>query len=102
MRDQSANAAVQGIGIDGETVRLTTAQAIVRFLQAQYSERDGVRRRVIPAVWGIFGHGNVASFSQALEEVGDELPYHQPKNEQAMVHAAIGFAKANDRLSTFA
>ncbi|MGV1050151.1 MAG: 3D-(3,5/4)-trihydroxycyclohexane-1,2-dione acylhydrolase (decyclizing) [Solirubrobacterales bacterium] len=84
------------------TVRLTTAQAIVRFLGAQHSERDGIRRRVVPAVFGIFGHGNVASFSQALDELGDGLPYYQPKNEQAMVHAAIGFARANDRLSVLA
>ena len=84
------------------TVRLTTAQAIVRYLQVQFSERDGVRQRVIPAVFGIFGHGNVAAFSQALVEYGNELPYHQPKNEQAMVHTAIGFAKANNRLATLA
>jgi 3D-(3,5/4)-trihydroxycyclohexane-1,2-dione acylhydrolase (decyclizing) len=102
MSDQDSGAVAEATAGAERTVRLTTAQAIVRFLQVQYSERDGVRRRVIPAVWGIFGHGNVASFSQALEEVGNELPYHQPKNEQAMVHAAIGFAKANDRLATLA
>ncbi len=102
MSDQIGSAAVESAERAGETVRLTASQAIVRFLQAQYSERDGIRRRVVPAVFGIFGHGNVASFSQALEELGDELPYYQPKNEQAMVHTAIGFAKANDRLSTLA
>jgi 3D-(3,5/4)-trihydroxycyclohexane-1,2-dione acylhydrolase (decyclizing) len=85
-----------------ETVRLTAAQALVRFLQAQYSERDGRRRRVIPAMFGIFGHGNVAGVGQALGEVGSELPYYQPKNEQSMVHTAIGFAKANERLATLA
>lgn len=84
------------------TVRLTASQAVVRFLQAQHSERDGVRRRVIPAVFGIFGHGNVSAFSQALSESSATLPYHQPKNEQSMVHAAIGFAKANERLATLA
>jgi len=84
------------------TVRLTTAQAIVKFLQVQHSERDGVRRRVIPAVWAIFGHGNVLGLGQAIEEVGEGLGYHQPKNEQAMVHAAIGYAKGCERLSTFA
>jgi 3D-(3,5/4)-trihydroxycyclohexane-1,2-dione acylhydrolase (decyclizing) len=84
------------------TVRLTAAQAVVRFLQVQYSERDGERRRVIPAMFGIFGHGNVAGIGQALGEVGTDMPYHQPKNEQSMVHTAIGFAKANNRLATLA
>lgn len=83
-------------------VRLTAGQAIVRYLAAQYSERDGVRRRVVPATLGIFGHGNVCGLGQALEQERDLMPYYQPKNEQAMVHMAIGFAKANDRLSTIA
>jgi 3D-(3,5/4)-trihydroxycyclohexane-1,2-dione acylhydrolase (decyclizing) len=85
-----------------ETVRLTAAQALIRFLQVQFSERDGERRRVIPAMFGIFGHGNVAGLGQALGEVGTGMPFHQPKNEQSMVHTAIGFAKANDRLATLA
>jgi len=84
------------------TVRLTVGQAVVRYLRAQWSERDGVRQRVIPAMFGIFGHGNVCGLGQALEEYGDELPFHQPKNEQSMVHTAIGYAKATRRLSTFA
>jgi 3D-(3,5/4)-trihydroxycyclohexane-1,2-dione acylhydrolase (decyclizing) len=85
-----------------DTVVLTAAQAIVRFLQVQYSERDGVRRRLIPGMLGIFGHGNVAGMGQALAEVGDDLPYYQPKNEQAMVHTAIGYAKSQSRLATLA
>ncbi len=84
------------------TVRLTAAQAIVRFLQVQFSERDGVRRRVVPGLFAIYGHGNVCGLGQAVDELGDELEFFQPKNEQAMVHTAIGFAKANDRLSTLA
>jgi 3D-(3,5/4)-trihydroxycyclohexane-1,2-dione acylhydrolase (decyclizing) len=93
----------QAPSVDSEgTVRLTTSQAIVRFLQSQWSERDGVRRRLIPAVFGIFGHGNVCGFGQALEEYGSELPLYQPKNEQAMVHIAIGFARASNRLATLA
>jgi 3D-(3,5/4)-trihydroxycyclohexane-1,2-dione acylhydrolase (decyclizing) len=84
------------------TVRLTTAQALVKFLQAQSSERDGRSRRLVPALFGIFGHGNVSGLSQALIEYGAELPYYQPCNEQSMVHTAIGFAKANHRLATFA
>ena len=85
-----------------ETVRLTLSQAVVKYLQAQYSERDGVERRFIQGIWGIFGHGNVSGLSQALVEYGDELPYHQPTNEQSMVHAASGFARANRRLATMA
>ena len=54
------------------TVRLTVGQAIVRFMSEQYVERDGVQQRFIAGVWGIFGHGNVAGFGQALEELGDE------------------------------
>jgi 3D-(3,5/4)-trihydroxycyclohexane-1,2-dione acylhydrolase (decyclizing) len=84
------------------TVRLTTAQALVRFLQSQYSERDGMRRRLIAGMFGIFGHGNVAGLSQALSEYGTSLPFYRPCNEQAMVHTAIGFAKANQRLATLA
>src|SRR5665213_2624487 len=83
-------------------VNLTTAQAVVRFLQSQYSERDGHRRRLIPAIFGIFGHGNVTGLGQALREYGQDLPYYQPCNEQSMVHTAIGFAKANERLATLA
>jgi 3D-(3,5/4)-trihydroxycyclohexane-1,2-dione acylhydrolase (decyclizing) len=85
-----------------QTLRLTVGQALVRYLQVQWSERDGVRRRLIPAVFGIFGHGNVCGLGQALEEHGTELPFHQPKNEQSMVHTAIGYAKAMQRMSTLA
>ncbi|HEY3079780.1 MAG TPA: thiamine pyrophosphate-binding protein, partial [Chloroflexota bacterium] len=86
----------------GATRHLTVAQAIVEYLQVQYSERDGQRRRLIPAIWGIFGHGNVAGLSQALVERGRDLPYYQPFNEQSMVHTAIGYAKTNLRLATLA
>src|SRR5436190_10411216 len=85
-----------------ETIRLTMAQAVVKYLQAQFSERDGKSRRLIPAVFGIFGHGNVAGLGQALFEYGGELPYRHCWNEQAMVHTAIGYAKANRRLATLA
>jgi 3D-(3,5/4)-trihydroxycyclohexane-1,2-dione acylhydrolase (decyclizing) len=83
-------------------IRLTVAQAVVRYLQVQHSERDGVRQRLIPAMFGIFGHGNVAGMSQALYEHGTELPYFQPCNEQSMVHTAAGYAKATGRRATFA
>jgi len=85
-----------------QTIRLTMAQAVVKYLQTQYSERDGERRRLIPGMFGIFGHGNVAGLGQALYEYGRDLTYYQPCNEQSMVHTAIGFAKANLRLSTLA
>jgi 3D-(3,5/4)-trihydroxycyclohexane-1,2-dione acylhydrolase (decyclizing) len=84
------------------TRRLTTAQALVRFLVAQWSERDGVRRRAVPAVCGIFGHGNVCALSAALAEREGDLRFIQPKHEQAMVHTALGYAKAMRRLATFA
>ena len=88
---------------DYPTTRLTMAQAVVNFLKVQHSDRDSERRRLIPAVFGIFGHGNVAGLGQALEECGGtELPYYQPCNEQSMVHTASGFAKANLRLATLA
>ncbi|MFI8965565.1 3D-(3,5/4)-trihydroxycyclohexane-1,2-dione acylhydrolase (decyclizing) [Streptomyces sp. NPDC053493] len=78
--------------------RLTVAQALVRFLAAQYTERDGVRRRLVTATWGIFGHGNVAGIGQALVEYPGLMPYHQGRNEQAMVHAAVGYARQSHRL----
>ncbi|MCM1975016.1 3D-(3,5/4)-trihydroxycyclohexane-1,2-dione acylhydrolase (decyclizing) [Streptomyces sp. G1] len=82
------------------TVRLTVAQALVRFLSAQYSERDGVRHRLIAGTWGIFGHGNVAGVGQALLEAGESaMPFHQGRNEQAMVHAAVAHARHLNRLS---
>ncbi|MFE5830288.1 3D-(3,5/4)-trihydroxycyclohexane-1,2-dione acylhydrolase (decyclizing) [Streptomyces sp. NPDC056508] len=84
------------------TVRLTTAQALVRFLAAQYTERDGERRRLIAATWGIFGHGNVAGIGQALVESASPMPFHQGRNEQAMVHAAVGYARQSNRLSAHA
>ncbi|MGI5208508.1 3D-(3,5/4)-trihydroxycyclohexane-1,2-dione acylhydrolase (decyclizing) [Spirillospora sp. CA-108201] len=77
-------------------------QALVRFLSVQFSERDGVERRFFAGCFGIFGHGNVAGMGQALLECGGELPYYMARNEQAMVHAAAGYARMSDRLSTLA
>ncbi|WP_216332473.1 3D-(3,5/4)-trihydroxycyclohexane-1,2-dione acylhydrolase (decyclizing) [Rhizobium sp. X9] len=84
------------------TIRLTAAQATIMYLQKQFSVFDGERERLIGGIFGIFGHGNVASISQAIDEYGNELPYYQPKNEQAMVHAAIGYAKMRNRRATLA
>src|SRR5215469_7088310 len=87
------------------TTRLTVGQALVRFLAAQRTERDGVRHRLVEGCFGIFGHGNVAGIGQALLEaatVPSEMPYYQARNEQAMVHAAAGFARTRNRMSTLA
>ncbi len=90
------------------TIRLTVGQAVVRFLAAQYSERDGTRHRLIEGCFGIFGHGNVAGLGQALLEAelaadpGSGLRYWQGRNEQAMVHAAAAFARTRNRMSTLA
>jgi 3D-(3,5/4)-trihydroxycyclohexane-1,2-dione acylhydrolase (decyclizing) len=85
------------------TVRLTMAQALVRFLGAQYTERDGARQRFFGGMFGIFGHGNVAGVGQALDQLGDaHLRYYQCRNEQAMVHTAAAYAKMHNRLRTLA
>ncbi len=102
-------------------MRLTVGQALVRFLAAQYSERDGVRHRLIEGCFGIFGHGNVAGLGQGLLEAAGpaqpepglgagghgrrgtaEFRYYMARNEQGMVHAAAGFARMRNRLSTLA
>ncbi|MGN6132130.1 MAG: 3D-(3,5/4)-trihydroxycyclohexane-1,2-dione acylhydrolase (decyclizing) [Nocardioidaceae bacterium] len=89
-----------------ETVRLTVAQAAVRFLAAQWSERDGVEQRLFAGCLGIFGHGNVAGLGQALLQAELEeptaLPYVLGRNEQAMVHTAVAYARMKDRLQTYA
>lgn len=82
------------------TQRMTVAQAIVTYLKNQYVERDGQQHRFFSGVLGIFGHGNVAGIGQALIENPD-LPYTLVRNEQAAVHMAAGYAKANNRLKTF-
>ena len=88
------------------TIRLTVAQATIRFLAAQRSERDGVEHRLIEGCFGIFGHGNVAGLGQALLEQELHRPgtltYYQSRNEQAMVHASTAFARMRNRLSTLA
>src|SRR3954470_17141149 len=84
------------------SVRLTVAQALVRFLANQYSERDGVQQRLIPGCFGIFGHGNVAGVGQALLQEQDAMPYYLARNEQGMVHAAAAFARHRNRLATLA
>jgi 3D-(3,5/4)-trihydroxycyclohexane-1,2-dione acylhydrolase (decyclizing) len=80
------------------TVRLTAAQALIRFLAVQRVERDGVEQRFFGGCFGIFGHGNVAGIGEALYELPELLTYYQARNEQAMVHAAVGYARMKDRL----
>ena len=82
-------------------MRLTSAQAIIRYLNLQYVKRDGKENKFINGVWGIFGHGNVAGIGEALEQNKD-LKHFLPRNEQAMVHTAVAYAKQNKRLKTFA
>jgi 3D-(3,5/4)-trihydroxycyclohexane-1,2-dione acylhydrolase (decyclizing) len=82
-------------------VRLTAAQALVRFLAQQYVERDGVEQRFFAGCFGIFGHGNVAGIGEALYESPELLPYHQARSEQGMVHTAVGFARQRNRLGAF-
>ena len=79
------------------TVRLTMAQALVRYLCNQFTEIDGRREPLFPGVFAIFGHGNVTCLSEALEAVQDTLPTWRGQNEQSMALAAIGFAKATRR-----
>ena len=79
------------------TIRLTMAQALVRYLCNQFTEIDGRREPLFPGVFAIFGHGNVTCLSEALEAVKDTLPTWRGQNEQSMALAAIGFAKATRR-----
>src|SRR3954447_1198040 len=82
-------------------MRLTAAQALMRFLAAQVVERDGESRRFFGGCFGIFGHGNVAGIGQALYERPDQLRFIPARNEQSMVHAAVGYARQLNRLGAF-
>jgi 3D-(3,5/4)-trihydroxycyclohexane-1,2-dione acylhydrolase (decyclizing) len=84
------------------TVRLTMAQAVVRFMVQQRSSRDGREQPLFGGVFGIFGHGNVAGIGQALQEQREALPYYLARNEQAMVHTAAAYARMHNRLRTLA
>ena len=78
-------------------LRLTTAQALVRYLSAQYTQIDGEQQRLINGIFAIFGHGNVAGIGEALEDATAEMPVFRAHNEQSMAHAAIAYAKASKR-----
>lgn len=83
------------------TIRLTMAQAIIRFLKNQYVERDGVEQKFFGGIWGIFGHGNIAGIGEALQENPD-FRYYLVHNEQNAVHVASAYAKMSNRLRAFA
>src|SRR2546422_2806625 len=83
------------------TRHVTMAQALITFLKSQYVERDGVEQPFFAGCFGIFGHGNIAGISQALQQM-PEFRYYQARNEQAMVHAAVAYAKTKNRLQTLA
>ncbi|HEY9469449.1 MAG TPA: 3D-(3,5/4)-trihydroxycyclohexane-1,2-dione acylhydrolase (decyclizing) [Propionibacteriaceae bacterium] len=88
------------------TKRMTVAQALIEFLSRQWTIDGEVRERTIPGVFGIFGHGNLAGIGQALKQLNvidpDRMPYHQARNEQAMVHQSVGYARMHRRRATFA
>ncbi|WP_456286822.1 3D-(3,5/4)-trihydroxycyclohexane-1,2-dione acylhydrolase (decyclizing) [Microbacterium sp. JZ70] len=90
----------------GSTKRMTVSQALVEFLAHQWTVDGDRRERTIPGVFGIFGHGNVAGVGQALKQIHEEqpglMPYYQARNEQAMVHQAVGYARMHRRRATFA
>ncbi|HEY0246825.1 MAG TPA: 3D-(3,5/4)-trihydroxycyclohexane-1,2-dione acylhydrolase (decyclizing) [Gryllotalpicola sp.] len=88
------------------TKRMTVGQALVEFLAHQWTVDGDIRERTVPGILGIFGHGNVAGLGQALAQYSASdprlLPYHQARNEQAMVHQAVGFARVHRRRATLA
>ena len=90
----------------GVTRRMTVSQALVEFLAHQWTVDGDIRERTIPGMFGIFGHGNVAGVGQALKQLHvenpDLMPYHQARNEQAMVHQAVGYARMHRRRGTYA
>lgn len=85
-----------------ETIRLTMAQALVKFLDNQYIEIDGEERKFVKGVFGIFGHGNATGIGEALERQSGSLTFIQGKNEQGMVHTATAYAKHKNRLEIYA
>src|ERR687886_3091910 len=87
--------------INEQTKRMTMAQALIAFLKQQYVERDGHEQPFFAGCFGIFGHGNVAGIGQALQQNPD-FRYYQTRNEQAMVHTAVAYAKTKNRLQTLA
>jgi 3D-(3,5/4)-trihydroxycyclohexane-1,2-dione acylhydrolase (decyclizing) len=83
-----------------KSIRLTVAQAVIKYLNQQYVEREGKENKFFAGCFGILGHGNVAGMGQAIQQQND-LKYYQCRNEQSMVHTAAAYAKIKNRLSTF-
>tara|TARA_B100001175_G_C19511410_1_gene644158 strand:- start:2936 stop:4813 length:1878 start_codon:yes stop_codon:yes gene_type:complete len=83
-----------------KSIRLTVAQAVIKYLNQQYVQRDGIENKFFAGCFGILGHGNVAGMGQAIQQQND-LKYYQCRNEQSMVHTAAAYAKMKNRLSTF-
>lgn len=90
----------------GATKRMTVSQALVGFLAHQWTVDGDIRERTIPGMFGIFGHGNVAGIGQALKQFNEQqpdlMPYYQARNEQAMVHQSVGYARMHRRRGTYA
>ncbi|MGI9898146.1 3D-(3,5/4)-trihydroxycyclohexane-1,2-dione acylhydrolase (decyclizing) [Vibrio natriegens] len=84
------------------TIKMTTAQALVKFMNQQYVEFDGIEHKFIHGIFTIFGHGNVVGLGQALEEDAGSLEVYQGCNEQGMAHIAMGYAKQNKRKKIYA
>jgi 3D-(3,5/4)-trihydroxycyclohexane-1,2-dione acylhydrolase (decyclizing) len=87
--------------MSAKTVRLTMAQALIKYLTKQYVEHDGNEQAFFAGCFGIFGHGCVSGIGQALQQY-PEFRYYQTRNEQAMVHASAAYAKMKNRMGTFA
>src|SRR6476620_6659569 len=87
---------------NSQTIRLTTAQAVIKYLSVQHSVTDGVRRRLVAAALGIFGHGNVAGLSQAFDDMSDDMPFIPGRHEQYMAHISTAYGKATRRQSVLA
>lgn len=83
-----------------KSIRLTVAQAVIKYLNQQYVEREGKENKFFAGCFGILGHGNVAGMGQAIQQQNG-LKYYQCRNEQSMVHTAAAYAKMKNRLSTF-
>ncbi len=86
--------------MSAKTVRLTMAQALIKYLTCQYTERDGDQIALFAGCFGIFGHGCVSGIGQALQQY-PQFRYYQTRNEQAMVHASAAYAKMKNRMQTF-
>ncbi len=84
------------------SIRLTAGQALIKYLINQHVEQDGETERFFPGIWGIFGHGNIGGIAQAIQQYENDFPYYLSRNEQAMVHTSVAYAKMKNRRQAFA